>query len=131
MNIYEALKSKNITHANREYFRYKHNLYFDQTKDPPSPERFLKNVNRKTFNGFKKWERTPQYKALLAIYLDSLMANDLEEIYQVVREKARDGDEKSIKLYLSLNKDLQQQKKIAEKMLGHEDYEEDDDLELD
>ncbi|MGR9049235.1 hypothetical protein ACQ4XT_11450 [Halobacillus faecis] len=134
MNIYEALE--HCSHVNRIYFMWKHDLKFDQTREKWTEQQLLNNTNRKTFNGFKKWERTPEYKALLAIYLDSQMASDLEEIYEKVAESAKSGESASVKLYLALTKELQAQKKTAIQFLNSTEYEEDepeedDDLDLD
>ena len=129
--IYEALEHCSV--VNRTYFMWKHGLKFDQTREKWTEQQLLTNTNRKTFNGFKKWERTPEYKALLAIYLDSRMASDLEEIYEKVAENAKSGESASVKLYLALTKELQAQKKAAIQFLNSSDVveeEEDEDLDL-
>ncbi|MFD2703929.1 hypothetical protein [Salibacterium lacus] len=132
MNIYEALQSPKISYVNKQYFIWKHGIRFDQTLEPMEEERFLRHVNRKTFNGFIKWERTPEYRALLSIYFDSLMANDMEQIYHTVSEKAKEGEEKAVKLYLTLTKEMKEQQKVAEEILkgDKEEKEKDDGLEL-
>lgn len=113
MNIYEALKQ--VPYLNSEYFKWKHNIRFDRTLPQKSEEEFLKYINRKTLNGYIKWERTNEYKQLLTIYLDSLIANDLDEIYKVVREKALTGDPQSVKLFLQIQKDISSAAKTSGK----------------
>ena len=45
-----------------------------------------------------------EYANLVALYLQSKMIDDIHTIYKVVREKALTGDEKQVKLLLTLNK---------------------------
>ncbi|MGE6259210.1 hypothetical protein ACQKCU_15110 [Heyndrickxia sporothermodurans] len=134
MNIHEALKNTRPKFA--EYFKYKFpDLRFDQTKPLKNEEDFLKLVDRKSMNPFYRWEKTQEYKNLLTLYLDTKIADDLEKIYSVVSSKAIDGDEKAVRLFLTLQKDIQSSAKLAaetfEKVIDDEDEQEDDDLVLD
>ncbi|MBU9720546.1 MULTISPECIES: hypothetical protein [Bacillaceae] len=131
MTIYEALKTLgNYRYA--EYFKWKHDIRFDQTLPKKSEEEFLESVDRKTMNGFLKWERSAQYKALLTLYFDTKITNDIEEIYKIVSDKAKQGDDKAVRLFLTLSKDIQSQRKNAEEVFKQvDDIEEDDGLELD
>ncbi len=131
MNIYEALKQlKGWKKA--EYFKWKHDIRYDQTLPQKSEEEFLKLTGNKTMNEFIKWERTAEYKQLLAIYLDSCIANDLDSIYKKVSELAKTGETQSVKLFLQLQKDINSYAKAAEKAfsIDEEIIEEDDDLEI-
>lgn len=122
---------KNVTTENRLYFHYKFpDTRFDKTIAPKSKEDFLKIVNRKTFNGFLDWEKTPEYANLVALYLQSKMADDLYTIYDVVREKALKGDEKQIKLLLSLNKEINNMVKAGVALSESNSESEDDGLVL-
>ncbi|GAA0366897.1 hypothetical protein [Bacillus horti] len=134
MNIYDALKNVRDW-KKREYFKWKHDIRYDQRLEKKTEEQFLKSVDKKTMNPYLAWERSPEYKGLLAIYLDSRMANDLEEIYSVVSTKAKEGDSNSVKLFLSLHKEIQQHAKNADKAFkdisdNDETEDEDDGLEL-
>ena len=105
MTLKEALSK--LSYENREYFKYKFpDVRYDQRKTSKTEEEFLKLVNRKTMNGFLEWEKSPEFATLVALYLQSKIMNDIHEIYMVVREKALTGDEKSVKLLLSLNKEI-------------------------
>lgn len=128
MNIYEALK--NVPDKKRLYFIWKHNINWDQTKPPKTEAEFLHTVGNKTMNGFLAWEKTEDYRRLMAIYLNTRFDNDLEQIYDSLSKKAREGDEKSIKLLLQLGKDIKSYAKDAERELEAEDEAEDDGLEF-
>lgn len=105
MGLKEALNK--VARENREYFKYKFpDIRYDKTIPERTEEDFLRVVGRKTMNAFEDWEKTPEYANLVALYLQSRMMNDIHEIYTVVREKALTGDEKSVKLLLQLNKEV-------------------------
>jgi len=105
MNIYDKLKSM-TDFRKPEYFKWKHNIRYDQTLPKKTESEFLKAVDRKTMNGFLVWEKSSEYKQLLAMYLDSCIANDLDVIYKKVVEKAKEGDANSVKLFLQLSKEI-------------------------
>lgn len=121
---------KKLRFEYQQYFQWK----FPDTryrKELPikSEEDFLKSVGRKTLNGFLEWEKTPEYTMLVSLYLQSKIGNDLHEIYEVVRQKALTGEDKSVKLLLQLNKEINTIIKETEKMYQVEE-EDDDDLGL-
>lgn len=64
----------------------------------------------------KKWEKTEQYHNLVNIMIESQAGKDLEDIYAIVKEKALTGDEKSIKLLLDLQKQVQAYNKQSTKV---------------
>ena len=123
MNIYEALKG--VPNKKRLYFLWKFKLNWDQTKQPKNESEFLKMVGNKTMNGFMAWEKTEEYRNLVAILLNTRFDSDLEEIYDSLSSKAKDGDEKSIKLLLQIGKEIKGYAKEAIKQLGAEDAEHD------
>lgn len=133
MNIYNALKNVGDWRK-REYFKWKHDIRYDQRLEKKTDEEFVKFIGRKTLNPYIAWERSAEYKGLLAIYLDSRMANDLEKIYSVVSAKAKEGDANCVKLFLSLHKEIQQHAKVANRTFNdiseNEDGIEDDELEV-
>ncbi|MED0665312.1 hypothetical protein P4T04_03175 [Bacillus badius] len=126
MNIHEALKS--VSYKKQEYFKWKHDIRFNREVPPKTEEEFLKTIGNKTLNSFKQWERSQEYKGLLLLLLESRVANDFDEIYKIVSDKAKEGDEKSIRLFLSMQKDIQSNAKLASKTFHSvvEDEPEDD-----
>lgn len=132
MNIHEALKSVQWDRA--EYFKYKFpSVRFDQTKDTKSEEEFLKVVGKKTMNPYLRWEKSEEYKALVSLMLQGKTADDLQEIYEVVTKNAKQGDDKAVKLFLQLTKEIDSYTKLALKSINTSevDVNEDDELILD
>ena len=135
MNIYEALKQ--INWKKREYFKYKFpDLRWDKSKPAKTKEEFLRYVGNKTINSFERWEKTQEFKNLVMLYLETKVADDFKEIYSIVVDKSKQGDEKAIKLFLQLQKEVQQNAKLAAKTFemvddDNEEEEEEDELILD
>ncbi|MEK4700269.1 hypothetical protein MKX47_11785 [Solibacillus sp. FSL R7-0668] len=102
MGIYEALNQ--LTWKKKEYFLWKFNL--NVRVKGKTEEEICKTLNVKSLDYMKKWEKSPEYLALVNLYIESKTATDLEKIYKVVSEKAIEGDEKSIKLLLDLQKQV-------------------------
>lgn len=130
MNIYEALKQTDYRFA--EYFKYLHpELRFDHDRPLKSEQEFLKTVNRKSMSPFYRWEKSTEYKNLLMLYLDYKVNDDYEQIYSIVSDKAKQGDEKAIRLFLTLQKDIQSMAKSIKKTFNEvEEIEEEDDLDV-
>lgn len=127
MNISEAIKTVKNEYA--MYFRYKFpDMKFDKSKPAKTEEEFLKTVGRKSMNGFERWEKTDEYKMLVTLYLNTKVIKDYQEIYNIVSEQAKKGEEKYIKLFFTLNKELQTQSKMASSYFVTENAEEEDDL---
>lgn len=125
MDIYEALN--NITWKKKEYFLWKHDLYV--LKEKPSEEELCKTIQSKSIAYMLKWEKTPEYLNLVNILIESKTGKDLEDIYTVVRKKALEGDEKSIKLLMDIQKQAKAFNRTANKVETKKvDY---DELELD
>ncbi|PAQ14986.1 hypothetical protein CD798_08035 [Bacillaceae bacterium SAOS 7] len=131
MNIHEALKG--LPETKKQYFMWKHDIRYDRTIPKKTEKEFLKIVERKTLNSFVQWERSQEYKYLLALLLDSKIANDMDKIYKIVVDNAMKGEEKHIRLFLSMQKDIQSNAKEANKLINkvekiekdeQEDYEE-------
>jgi len=127
MNLQEALKSKQISWKKAEYFKWKHDIKFNQLLPKKTEEQFLKTVELKTFNSFIEWERTTEYKQLLVLLLDSKIAEDMQDIYAKVTEDAKTGDDKAVKLFLSLQKEIASNAKKAQQVFKSAAVEEDDD----
>jgi len=128
VNIYEALQS--VSYKKRQYFLWKHDINWDRRKPPKSEVDFMRSVGAKTMNGFIAFEKTEDYRRLMAIYLNTRFDNDLAQIYDSLSEKAKDGDEKSVKLLLQLGKDIKQYAKEAAREFSAVDDQEEDDLEV-
>lgn len=104
MNIYEALNT--VTWKKKEYFLWKHNLSVLR-EVPLTEEELCNKIKSKSLAYMKKWEKTEEYHNLVNIMIESQAGKDLEDIYAIVKEKALTGDEKSIKLLLDLQKQVQ------------------------
>ncbi|MEK5232047.1 hypothetical protein MHB42_09755 [Lysinibacillus sp. FSL K6-0232] len=113
MNIYEALNK--LTWKKKEYFLWKHNLSVLR-EVPLTEEELCKRIQSKSLSYMKKWEKTEQYHNLVNIMIESQAGKDLEDIYAIVKEKALTGDEKSIKLLLDLQKQVQAYNKQSTKV---------------
>lgn len=134
MNLNDVLsqmdKSKDWRLA--QYFRWKHDIKYDQTREKRTEEDFLRNVNRKTMNSFIQFERTTEYKQLLILLLESQIAEDMQEIYSKVTEDAKSGDDKAVRLFIALQKEITNTAKLAKQtFVNQEDDDSDDDLILD
>jgi len=131
MNIYDALD--HLPAKKKAYFTWKHDIRFKRDNGKKSKEQFLKEVQMQTLDSFIKWERTSQYKSLVMLLMESRIASDFEEIYKVVTDSAKKGEEKSIRLFLTLQSDIQKNAKLAAKTFDtvEDEQEEDDDLVLD
>ncbi|HBZ79035.1 MULTISPECIES: hypothetical protein [Brevibacillus] len=130
MNIYDVIAK--LPFPKQQYVKYKFNLWFDTNKTMTEDE-FLHTVHKKTMNSFHKWERTDEFKHIASMVLATKTAQDLIDMYEAVRDKAVKGDEKSVKLLLSLQKEIEQYKQQALKAFEdtvEQDEEDDDDLEL-
>ncbi|WP_223553412.1 hypothetical protein [Lysinibacillus sphaericus] len=130
MDIYKALEA--VPYKKREYFKWKFELYVNRTEEL-SEEALCQKLDVKTLNHMKKWEKSSEYLMLTNLYLESRMANDLEQIYQVTAEKALTGDEKAIKLLLDLQKQVRAFNKESKTTKVYEPIENDgayDELEL-
>lgn len=127
MNIYDALNT--VSWKKKEYFLWKFNLSVLRTI-PLTEEEICKKIQSKSLSYMKKWEKTPEYLSLVNLYIESQSGKDLEDIYKIVRDKALQGDEKSIKLLLDMQKQAQAFNKAVKptKQTVTDDY---DELDLD
>ncbi|MCT1538434.1 MULTISPECIES: hypothetical protein [Lysinibacillus] len=113
MNIYEALNT--VSWKKKEYFLWKHNLSVLR-EVPLTEEEICNKIKSKSLSYMKKWEKTEEYHNLVNIMIESQAGKDLEDIYAIVKEKALTGDEKSIKLLLDLQKQVQIHNKQSTKV---------------
>lgn len=69
-------------------------------------QRFCKG-NLQRFNYLEEvWTKTDEYEKLVYLMLSGNSINDLVEIFNIVRENAKKGDDKAIKTYLILQKEI-------------------------
>lgn len=125
MDIYQALK--HVPAYKRLYFMWKHKIRFTDEANDKSEEEMLKEIGRKTNYGLKRWEKSAEYRALVVLLIESKIANDLEDIYYITSKRAKEGDEKAIKLLLDLHKKVKSDTKIASQVFFETDNDIDDD----
>ena len=131
MNIHQALSK--LDWRKRAYFMRKFQIRTPKNEHilAMSDEEFLKWADRRSFTVFHNWEQTDEYWELYMIYMRGKMQRDLEQIYDVVSAKARQGDEKAVKLFLQLHKDMNQlQKSMNRTQTKQEEVQEDEDDDL-
>lgn len=120
------------------YFLWRNKIDTTQTKfSEMTEEEFLKryNLTEKRYNTLKGWETTKEYKRIKLLLLDAQMIDDILKIYDVMREKALNGDDKAVKTLLvlqeqiqKLNKDLNFSKVMVQQEQTQEQEDDDDDL---
>lgn len=103
MSIYKALDELK-SWKKKEYFLWKFNLNVRGIEK--TEEELCSKLQVKTLDFMRKWEKSPEYLSLVNLYIESQIATDMEKIYKVISEKAIEGDEKSIKLLLDLQKQV-------------------------
>ncbi|OXS67240.1 hypothetical protein [Priestia filamentosa] len=129
MNIYEALKQ--VEEKKAQYFQWKHDIRYDRTIPKKTEEEFLKQVDRKTLNPFIKWEKSGEYKSLILLLLGSQVSQDLQDVYNAVLDKAKNGD--NINDFMKLYKEINSNAELAAKsfnVIEEDEEEEDDGLEV-
>ncbi|WP_052947648.1 hypothetical protein [Aneurinibacillus tyrosinisolvens] len=134
MDIYSILKHLELQgkkeYCRANYFRWKFGLYYHNEKNetPKTEKEFLHSIGRKSLDSLLKWERTGEYRALVKIYLASLVADDSKQVYDKITEQAKSGDVQSAKLHRDLTKQIE---KEAEQLMEAfaSNLEEDEDTE--
>lgn len=115
MNINEAIRQ--LPDRKKAYFKWKFDLEYDKTLPKRSEQELLEALKLKTMNTFYEWEKTEEYRNLVALLLNTRFDQDLEEIYSSLADKAKTGDEKSIRLLLQMGKDIKEYSKQAIKQM--------------
>ena len=131
MNIHQALSK--LDWRKRAYFMRKFQIRSPKNEHilNMSDEEFLQWADRKSMIVFQNWEQTDEYFELYMLYMKLKMQRDLETVYDVVSEKAKQGDEKAVKLFIQLHKDMTQlQKAMNRTQTKQEKAQEDEDDEL-
>ena len=95
-----------------------------------SDEEFLKWADRRTMTVFHNWEQTDEYWELYMLYMKGKMQRDLETVYDVVSDRAKQGDEKAVRLFLQLHKDMTQLQKAMNRTQTKQEVQEEDEDDL-
>lgn len=77
--------------------------------------------NELRFKRLEQWERTEQYNQLMNVLLNEQIQADIYSVYDVVREKALQGDDKAIKTLLLLQKEFKKNNKCKSVDVEDED----------
>lgn len=128
MDIYDKLKT--LSPKKRTYAIWRFNLEYNKDKEKNTPERLCEILGVKTLSEYIKWENSIEFMELTNLYLQTKFANDLEDVYAITVEKAKEGDTQSVKLLLELQKQIRQFNKENTKKKPEESNVFDD-LELD
>ncbi|WP_003545414.1 hypothetical protein [Desulfotomaculum nigrificans] len=129
-NELEEALSK-VNDKKRKYFRWKFNIpYAGRPMNQKTIEEICKYTMVKNPQYFYDWEKTDEYRNLVNIYLNSKTANDLLEIYGLISEKAKKGDNKAIDTLLKLQKEIQANIRQAKRKEKESIEIEDDGLQL-
>jgi hypothetical protein len=129
MNLDETLARTNLKY--KRYFRWKFKLTTRGREFNNRPlEEIMKIDLIKSKETYYAWEKTEEYQHLVNLYIMSQAANDLIEIYNVVCDKAKKGDNKAVDTVLKLQKAIQTSIKQNSQDDGKVVEDEDDDLEL-
>ncbi|SKA99934.1 hypothetical protein SAMN05443428_13916 [Caloramator quimbayensis] len=128
----QALKPYYSIPSNRYKFVYfmwrnglsNRNTDFSTLTEEEIIEKYCKGSIRK-YNFLKEWENSEEYTNLMNILLLDKSNKELLEIYDVVLEKAKQGDDKAIKTFLLLQEELK--KSVKHKKNKPEKEEQEDD----
>jgi len=135
----QALKQywKNTTtYPKYAYFMWRNKLAnanrdFSELTEQDIIDKYCKGSMIK-YGNLKQWENTEEYAELMNLLLLEKSNKDFVDIYNVVSEKAKQGDDKAIKTFLLLKDELKKSVKTKTKKVNKEEEEEqeDDDLVL-
>jgi len=89
-------------------------------------EKYCKGSLKK-YGNLKQWENTEEYAELMNLLLLERSNKDFVEIYNAVSEKAKQGDDKAVKTFLSLQNELKKSVKTKTKKVNKEEEEEQED----
>lgn len=132
----QALKQywKNTTNYPKyAYFMWKNKLAnsnrdFSEFTEQDIIDKYCKGSLIK-YGNLKQWENTEEYAELMNLLLLERSNKDFIEIYNVVAEKAKQGDEKAVKTFLTLQNEIKKSVKAKKSSKAEqEEVEEDDDL---
>ena len=82
------------------------------------------------YGNLKQWENTEEYAELMNLLLLERSNKDFVEIYNAVSEKAKQGDDKAIKTFLTLQNEIRKSVKNKKSKKAEKEEIEEDDLVL-
>ena len=127
----------NIKLEKRYYFMWKHGMRtwavdYSTLTEEQFKEKYCKNSEIK-YKNLQDWEKTQEYQNLLNLKMSENMTEDIYKIYNIVKDKALQGDDKAIKTLLMLQKEIKGNLKNMDKKVKDAEPEEeieDDGLEI-
>ena len=126
----------NIKLEKRYYFMWKHGMRtwavdYSTLTEEQFIEKYCKGSKIK-YKNLQDWEKTQEYQNLLNLKMSENMTEDIYNIYNIVKDKAIEGDDKAIKTLLMLQKEIKGNLKNMDKKVKQEPEEEieDDGLEI-
>lgn len=126
----------NIKMEKRYYFMWKHGMKtwardYSTITEEQFKEKYCKGSEIK-YKNLQDWEKTEEYQNLLNLKMAEGMTADIFKIYNVVKDKALEGDDKAIKTLLMLQKEVKKNLKNIDKVKVEDEVEieEDDGLEI-
>ena len=129
MTLDEQLARTNLKY--KRYFRWKFKLSSRGREFNDRPLEEIMRIDQiKSKETYYAWEKTAEYQHLVNLYIMSQAANDLIEIYNVVCDKAKKGDNKAVDTVLKLQKSIALTIKQNSKVDNSAPVDEEDDLEL-
>ena len=116
-NTYIYTEIKNIkNHRKRAYFLWKNKIKLLKDYGAMTEDEFVEHASKLHLNPItdrntffyhmQRWESTPEYKRLMFLLKEDQFASDLLEVYDEVKEKAKQGDSQSIKNMIALQKEI-------------------------
>ena len=126
----------NIKLEKRYYFMWKHGMKtwardYSAITEEQFKEKYCKGSKIK-YKNLQDWEKTQEYQNLLNLKMSENMTEDIYKIYNIVKDKALQGDDKAIKTLLMLQKEIKGNLKNIDKVKVEDEVEieEDDGLEI-
>jgi len=133
----QALKQywKNTTtYPKYAYFMWRNGLAnanrdFSEFTEQDIIEKYCKGSMKK-YGNLKQWENTEEYAELMNLLLLERSNKDFVEIYNAVSEKAKEGDDKAVKTFLTLQNEIKKSAKAKKSNKAEKEEIEEDDLVL-
>jgi hypothetical protein len=121
----------NIKLEKRYYFMWKHGMRtwavdYSTLTEEQFKEKYCKNSEIK-YKNLQDWEKTEEYQNLLNLKMSEGMTADIFKIYNVVKDKALQGDDKAIKTLLMLQKEVKKNLKNIDKVKVEDEEEANED----
>jgi len=133
----QALKQywKNTTNYPKyAYFMWKNKLAnsnrdFSEFTEQDIIDKYCKGSMKK-YGNLKQWENTEEYAELMNLLLLERSNKDFVEIYNAISKKAKEGDERAVKTFLTLQNEIRKSVKNKKSNKAEQEEIEEDDLVL-